>query len=358
MKSDQERLIKALAENSFGAPFIFAPQEYYKGKARREPCDIVWVANDCIVLMFLCRKQFSTDLRKNEQNRKKAITHNINQAKGFLNSWRRDRFSIQGRNRYQTFDISYGQYTHIVILSVIGCGDGKGYCYFESEYHHIEAANLDVTACISIPQEALQFFSQFDGTMFDLMMILNCIRANGDEIFETGTNTLGVIKSYFMFPILNVESRDQPINTEELTRIRVYLKALRNGISHIVVNDGRERYVELEFFNDLPWEINRRILNTLFRCTEKIGPEGEISMEALSVRNAEVLLTAGSISNSEGIVRRQINHWESVESSEKHKLEITYFLPLGFPVLRFKEGNVTSNTKQLLDSILQESRKD
>jgi hypothetical protein len=70
--------MKVFGEFAMGAPFIFVPDKYGKGSGNREPADLVWACNGCVVLIYLTRTGDAC----------RAQLHNVRQAKGWLRAWR------------------------------------------------------------------------------------------------------------------------------------------------------------------------------------------------------------------------------------------------------------------------------
>lgn len=108
MNSDQERLVHRFCQSSWGAPYLFAPDEYTKGNARREPADLVWLANGVSILMYM----------EGGSSLEKADAHNLKQASGWLRAWRAGR-PLVGGNSFARFSIPFNPATKLVIISVV-----------------------------------------------------------------------------------------------------------------------------------------------------------------------------------------------------------------------------------------------
>lgn len=169
MQSDQERLLNRLTQYSMGARFVFAPDEYKKGSATREPADIVWACNDCVILMYMARAEPTENEDRNIKKRNKAIHHNLKQAKGWLREWRKGRPLI-GENKYISYSFSYDEYKHIIIVSVIAGADPVA-CY-----HHPEELELSVSMCATLPQVAIEEFVKTGATAVDFITLISGLR--------------------------------------------------------------------------------------------------------------------------------------------------------------------------------------
>jgi len=162
LKSTQESVLHAACAQSFAAPCIFAPDPWRKGNATREPADLVWACNNCVMLLYLDSSGSSPA---------KAIQHNVRQATGWLKAWRRGQTPLAGSNEFRRFAIAYSDQFHIVVLSVISGPNPV------VEVHQQLAADLGVVCCATIPQSWLERLLGFGGTTFDLLHLLWGVRA-------------------------------------------------------------------------------------------------------------------------------------------------------------------------------------
>jgi hypothetical protein len=164
MNSEQEALVRLLMERSTGSPFMFRPDEYRKGSSTREPADLAWVCNGCVVLFYMQRTVKSCAV---------AIEHNLEQAKGWLRAWRNGR-PLTGHNTDQSFSIAHDGYTRVVVVSVVDCDDGM------MRYHADKCVELKVARCATITQTALHMLANAGATMHDLVRIIELLRHRGD----------------------------------------------------------------------------------------------------------------------------------------------------------------------------------
>lgn len=154
--------MKVFGEIAMGAPFIFAPDEYRKGSGPREPADLVWACNGCVVLIYLTRKKDAA----------RAQQHNMQQVHGWLRAWRTLGQTLDGHNRYGPFSIDSAdaRYPHVVVLSVIECDDAI------AEYHHAETRALGVTMFATVPLGAIAYLARMHASMLDVLHILDWLR--------------------------------------------------------------------------------------------------------------------------------------------------------------------------------------
>jgi hypothetical protein len=162
MQSQQEQLMGLFSKLAMGEPFFFIPDKYRRGQSPREPADLVWACNGCVVFIYLCRLK---DARK-------SMEHNLRQAKGWLRAWRTLGQVAKGRNSHNTFSIGStdAPYPHVVILSVIECADAMGI------YHRDEVATLGVTMCATIPLSAVACLTGMHASMLDVLHIVDWLR--------------------------------------------------------------------------------------------------------------------------------------------------------------------------------------
>jgi hypothetical protein len=99
------------------------------------------------------------------QRRNKKVMYNLDQATGWLSGWRAGR-SLTGRNARHSFNIPYNEYEHIVLLSVINCGDEYG------EYHPDFVQQEAIALRATIPQTALMEISRIEGSMTEVIQLI------------------------------------------------------------------------------------------------------------------------------------------------------------------------------------------
>lgn len=161
-QNEQERLIALFSKHSMGTPFIFSPEEYQKGKAIREPADLVWSCGNCIVLFYAYKTEKS--------GINKAIEHNLKQAKGWLRAWKDLDISLKGKNEFQEFNIGFGEHKHIIVLSIIECPQAM------AVYHLHEAQNLDISVCVTLPFSVLEKMVELYVGLPDFILLLTDLK--------------------------------------------------------------------------------------------------------------------------------------------------------------------------------------
>ena len=170
MKSPQEVLLKQLSLTSIGFDYVFEPDEYRKGASVREPADLVWACNNCLILMYMYqRKHKKRTPEQHAQFRRGMIGHKLDQAKGWLREWRVRGRPITGNNEMRSFSIEPADFQYIVVLSVLDCGDHDG------EYHEDFVREHNVTHCATVPQSALLHIAHMGAgimTVIELVGIL------------------------------------------------------------------------------------------------------------------------------------------------------------------------------------------
>jgi hypothetical protein len=108
---EQEDLVRAIAEHSGGAPFVFAPDFIPKGSGGRQPADLAWVCNESIVLINMTHKA--------NASAEKLYRHNMDRLLGWLRMWKGGH-RLAGSNYYKRFDLGYDDFEHVILLSVVG----------------------------------------------------------------------------------------------------------------------------------------------------------------------------------------------------------------------------------------------
>lgn len=175
--SPQEAILKQLTMRSLAAPFVFAPDNTRVGDD--EPADLVWACNNCIILMYMTERKDYPSKEKRDRVRQKAIEHNLGQANRWLKAWRGGK-PLQGSNGYSTFYINHDPNYHVIVLSIIQCGDPVAFIHDEA------AKKFGVTCCATLPQSAVQALAGVGGTSLDLLALVDEVRkhAKGNALPE------------------------------------------------------------------------------------------------------------------------------------------------------------------------------
>lgn len=232
MRSIQEQIVHKLSEGQIGAPYVFFPEKWSKKRdSQREPCDIVIACNNCIVLMYMtCSKA----------SRFEKIDHNLKkQAKGWIKAWKGGQ-NLRGVNGSFRFDIPYGMYKHVVVVSVINCPDDL------AENHEKERADYCIDICITMPQSAIEYFALTGAGLADFLKILKLVQSANAQI-----NALELMKSYFNRSKEIGDPMNVKITHKEAFKLSVYL--LLSARSAKIPNKTVEQidYPLKEIYNDL-----------------------------------------------------------------------------------------------------------
>jgi hypothetical protein len=183
----QEAMLKELAEHSFAAPFVFAPDnQLYQD---REPADLVWACNNCIILMYMTERKEHADPNKRVRICQDAIDHNLSQARRWLRTWKSGS-DLRGSNRFHTFSLVFNPKCHVIILSVIKCGDAVG------QFHDAEAKNLGVKCCVTLPQSAVDYLVHAAGPALDILIVLEQMHKLWGQKTVSEADILKLINSY------------------------------------------------------------------------------------------------------------------------------------------------------------------
>jgi hypothetical protein len=164
--SSQETLIERVIQGSIGGRFVFAPNLWLKGgKGTRQPADLVWIGEECVLLIYMKAVSDRKTKADTEFKRESTIAGNIRQAKGSLRMWRGGR-SIVGKNSFTSHELPYDPKTHVIVLSIVDGADPA------ARYLYHEARELGVTMCATFPQCAFEFLMGNHASWLDIVMIL------------------------------------------------------------------------------------------------------------------------------------------------------------------------------------------
>ncbi|WP_101760145.1 hypothetical protein [Oceanicoccus sp. KOV_DT_Chl] len=176
-QNKQEQLLSLISKYSIGSEFVFEPDEYRKGNATREPADLVWYVNDCVVLIYMRYYQSGKGVKRNQLKSEKCSHHNLNQAQGWLKEWKGGR-TLKGKNEHDSFAVPYENCKHILVLSIV---DGKN-CRGKS---HIEFANQnDITCAGTLPQKVIEELVRHGASSIDIIHYLTRMVSNTTDHIE------------------------------------------------------------------------------------------------------------------------------------------------------------------------------
>jgi hypothetical protein len=171
-QSQQESLMKVICENSMCAAAVFAPDRQSKSRGQeREPADLVWAWNDCVLLIYMMEKKFRSDDAGNKRAFRKAQGHNLSQAQGWMRRW--PKHPLTGRNNYGSFSIPFNKDATIAVLSVVKTEQPF------AELHDDLAEKLGIQLCATLPQSVIEQLFAKGGTAFDLHLMMTMLRGLG-----------------------------------------------------------------------------------------------------------------------------------------------------------------------------------
>lgn len=250
MNSKQEKIINTLSEKSLGAPFIFAPDEYKKGNATREPADLVWACNNCIFLFYMKSKEdkMGKEVAVLKRRKEKLIIDNIKQAKGWLSEWRNGR-NLKGKNKFRSFDIDYKEYRNIVIIGLIDYGNEDGY------YHQDYEKELDVRLCTTLSHRTFELLVSLDITAIDLILLILDLKErdlNGapNVLLNIGLDYYNKAHQYAWESAKNLIPSVLP-EKELLNTINRVFRELRSNLLLKIKSDHEEDNYTASIFNDI-----------------------------------------------------------------------------------------------------------
>jgi hypothetical protein len=176
--SDQEEIVQMFASYSMSAEMLFTPDEYKKGNATREPCDLVWVSRDMLLLICM---QKSKDV-KVEQDK-----HNFTQLRGWLRIWQSTSHLLTGRSALREFAYDWDDLP-IVLMSVTDSPDSGASITSLSEFPKNAAEERVIITC-SIPAASLVLLAQLGGSAADLARLVKRLSTEKDGVPEDVFNS-------------------------------------------------------------------------------------------------------------------------------------------------------------------------
>lgn len=289
MNSEQERIVKILSEHSFGAPFVFEPDEWRNKGTRHEPADLIWVCNNCIILIFMRSRKPHANEHINQQRRNSDIEHNLKQARGCLSKWKKGKL-LSGSNHYSKFEIRFNDCKHIIVLSIIKCGDQVG------EYHEQYASDLNVAMCATLPQEALEYFAHMGGNAVDLVNIIAGLKRES-KLPDSKIDAVHFVMNYHKISIEQVDPARQLVKSNaDLDQIFEFIQRLKYRKGE--PERSPQSFDLAKVFNDIPLVDCFRFairLKLLFNQTDE-NRNLEI-IDKLSLTHYVILIGIASMAN-------------------------------------------------------------
>ena len=243
--SDQESAVHAFASYCLSATMIFAPNEFKKGNATREPCDLVWVARD---MLFLIAMQASTKPQLKQDN------HNVTQLRGWLRTWCTSDIKLEGATPITQYSISHDELP-LVLVSVADAEDGKAAILRLPGAPKNEAEEKVLLAC-SIPAVALMQLAHTGGGAADLACLIDQL-AKAERPVSTFVflQWIDDLRNSSYHRLLVKHRIPQELSTEFLDTYphHVILSLRHSGGVYESGEGNKANYAVVSAFNDLNW---------------------------------------------------------------------------------------------------------
>ena len=262
MNSEQEKIVTSLSQFSFGSPFIFEPDEYSKGNAKREPADLVWACNNCIILFYMTEKKFKEGPSSETITNRRLglINHNFIQAEGWFKEWKKGR-NIKGKNKFQDFNIGYNDYKYCVVLSIIDFGNEEGI------YHEEYEKKLNVSLFATLDQKSFSRAVSIGFTIVDFVNVIIILK--GEKNLVSVPN---LIKSYWNYSLkkakfpIEIDVKDE---SEIVKKVDIYFNKFRSFETGKMI--GVPVYDDISILNDIELYEFFLLKKFLFETLREIG---------------------------------------------------------------------------------------
>ncbi|AHJ98917.1 hypothetical protein [Hymenobacter swuensis] len=358
MKSPQEVLLKQISISSIGFEYVFEPDEYSKGNATREPADLVWACNNCVILMYMAQRKHKK--RKPEAHakiREEMIKHNLSQAKGWLGEWRDNGRHLTGRNAYQSFDLAYGDYKNTIVLSLLDCGDE------EANFHADFCTRTGVTLCATLPHSALVETARAGGGIIEVLKILGTVASLQKNNLLKGYNILELVEDFRLDALRRADPEKKWLYSDTdnmMSRIRNLLKNVKAPSLDLLTStlDSDNKKWEIgAILNDLDLHSLYTILYILREAIHSAGAEhtytwhlGSILQESYYVIVSATTVTANNFLE---LNRPSIDFLASAPDTAKGSLSITWDTYFDQPLFFTTVLNpVPSLTEEFIERVL------
>lgn len=169
--STQEALVHAFSERSMSSTMLFPPDEYRKGNATREPCDLVWIARDMLILMAM---------QESNKPQETQDAHNLKQLRGWLRIWSSTELLLSGRTPLETVTFDYNDYP-LVLMSVTEAAEGRA-SIMPLEGGAKNLGEEQVILACSLPAKALIRLAETGGGAADLAALVKRLARVGGTV--------------------------------------------------------------------------------------------------------------------------------------------------------------------------------
>ena len=160
------------------AELLFTPDEYRKGNATREPCDLAWASRDMLVLMCM---------QKSKRPQSKQDEHNFEQLRGWLRTWQTTEHRLTGRTELKEFNYDWHELP-LVVLSVTDASDSSARIISLPGFPKNEAESKVLLAC-SLPSSSLILLGEYGGSALDLATLIRRLSHQGGYASEATFNS-------------------------------------------------------------------------------------------------------------------------------------------------------------------------
>lgn len=316
--SNHEKLIHHFSQYSFGSNYLFTPEEWNKGTAKREPADMVWACNNSIILFYAQKssRPAHTDPQVNTNRRAKSIDHNLTQAKGWLREWKSGRDLI-GENTISKFKISYGQYKYIVVISVVdilGCDQVD-----EASEHSDFAHKYELAGCFTIPLTAIEYAAINNFSMLDFLTVLHIWRKESKRLQK---GLLGIMKDYYKGCLL-IADPNQALNSNDKIRMyKNFINHVRSGIP-TVPGSPIAQSDEVNIFNDLSLGNHIQILVAHQELSQYLRADMRLCAVIYVKCQNYLFIIGNSHSNN---AKQTLDSMIKIQKEEEHKFSSVVFI--------------------------------
>ena len=266
--------MQVLSAHSMGAPFVFEPDSYMKGSASKEPFDLAWACNGCLVMMSMTR---------GNKSREQKFQHNVGALKGWLRLWS-DELPLRGSNEYQTFEIRPGNYPHLVLLSIVDGRDST------AEYHTDilttgAVRNSGAVFVATLPERALSRLAELGGSTRDLLALVNLVRTSSRTISES--TAVAMVEALHRSAFVRAVEHTPGLTVDDdlMSQIVHGMIAVRTGVTTTPGTFPHSSGDAYTVLNDLEWEGLLVLLRNASAAVAPIAETAPGTMGPLAMSN-------------------------------------------------------------------------
>lgn len=162
LASEQETVLEALMQHSFGAQELYVPIRLKRGASIDEPCDLIWTNGGDVVLFYLTAGKKT--LARQE-------SHNLKQASRWIKRWSSTGVSLRATNRFgDILSLTFREARSVSSVSVISHPVGIVF------YRQPPMVKMGFTC--TIPEGLIHAITAFHGTVIDLLSVIDSYANN------------------------------------------------------------------------------------------------------------------------------------------------------------------------------------